>query len=262
MAEHSKRNRAVTRHVHRDAKFEEVSMRIGAGLVAAALPAVPASAQEKDSPAKVSYTYPAQARATPALRRWFDKEGAAFRATTMDEAAQARREAANDGFPFRPYVSDRDWKVVADTPRFLSLSVEGWDYSGGAHGMTMYATFVWDRTSGVRRAPLSFFTSPKALGTAIRSEFCRELDAQRQNKRGGNPPADIPEFSKCIDPLAQTLILGSRKRDRFDRIGILIPPYDAGPYVEGTYEVTLPVTRAVMAAVRPEWRRYFEPGTP
>lgn len=237
-------------------------MRKGAGLALACALSPVAGAQGRDPPAIIRYTYPTQAKAIPALKRWFDRQGVAFRSVTMAEAAQARREAAKDGFPFRQYQSDRPWKVVTDTPRFLSLSVEGWDYSGGAHGMTMYATFVWDRTSGVRRAPLSFFTSPKALGTAIRSAFCRELDAQRKDKRGGNPPADIPQFSNCIDPLAETLILGSRKRDRFDRIGILIPPYEAGPYVEGTYEVTLPVTPAVMAAVRPEWRRYFALGTP
>jgi len=237
-------------------------MRKGAGLaLACALPSV-AGAQGRDPPAIINYTYPAQAKAIPALKRWFDREGAAFRSSTMAEAGQARRDAARDRFPFRQYQSDRPWKVVTDTPRFLSLSVEGWDYSGGAHGMTMFASFVWDRSAGERCTPMSFFISSTALVTAIRPAFCRELDVQRRGKRGGNPPADIPEFSKCIDPLAETVILGSRKRDRFDRIGILIPSYEAGPYVEGTYEVTLPVTPAVMAAVRPEWRRYFALGTP
>ena len=57
--------------------------------------------------------------------------------------------------------------------------------------------------------------------------------------------------------MAQTLILGSRNHKTFDRIGFLIAPYEAGPYAEGSYEVTLPVTPAVLAAVKPEWRGAF-----
>ena len=43
----------------------------------------------------------------------------------------------------------------------------------------------------------------------------------------------------------------------FDRVGFLIDPYTAGPYAEGTYEVTLPVTRAILAAVKPEYAESF-----
>ena len=42
-----------------------------------------------------------------------------------------------------------------------------------------------------------------------------------------------------------------------DRIGILIGPYEAGPYAEGGYEVTLPVTPAILAVVKPEYRASF-----
>jgi hypothetical protein len=38
----------------------------------------------------------------------------------------------------------------------------------------------------------------------------------------------------------------------------LVPPYEAGPYAEGAYEVTLPVSAAVVAAVKGEYRPSFE----
>jgi hypothetical protein len=53
------------------------------------------------------------------------------------------------------------------------------------------------------------------------------------------------------------MILGSGDRQHFTRIGILIGPYEAGPYAEGDYEITLPVTPEVLAAVKPEYRADF-----
>jgi hypothetical protein len=53
------------------------------------------------------------------------------------------------------------------------------------------------------------------------------------------------------------VILGSKSHKGFDRIGFLIAPYNAGPYAEGSYEVTLPVTAAVVAAAKPEYRAAF-----
>ena len=67
-------------------------------------------------------------------------------------------------------------------------------------------------------------------------------------------------FDQCIDPTASTVILGSSNKQQFDRIGILIAPYEAGPYAEGDYEITLPVTKAVLAAVKPQYRSVFALG--
>jgi hypothetical protein len=84
------------------------------------------------------------------------------------------------------------------------------------------------------------------------------LDRERAKKRGEPvKPGSTDEFDKCIDPVENTVILGSSNRQAFDRIGVLVGPYAAGPYAEGDYEVTLPVTAAVLAAVKPEYRNAF-----
>lgn len=209
---------------------------------------------------KITFAYPPQATRLPVLKAWLLRQEAPFRAGVEGQARADARDAAKEGRPFIPYESSRDWKTIADTPRFLSLSVERYDFSGGAHGMTSYGTTVWDKDTSTARTPLSFFTSPAALRRAIRPAFCHGLDAERRRKRGGTGTSGFVEFDACIDPLKETIILGSASRDRFDRIGILVAPYDAGPYAEGSYEVTLPVTATVLAAVRPQWRRYFTPG--
>ncbi len=50
------------------------------------------------------------------------------------DGAAGRREARKSGFPYNRYSFDKTWKVVTDTPRFLSLSGDSYSFTGGAHG--------------------------------------------------------------------------------------------------------------------------------
>jgi hypothetical protein len=56
------------------------------------------------------------------------------------------------------------------------------------------------------------------------------------------------------------VLLGSSNKRRFNRIGLIASPYVAGSYAEGQYEVTLPVTPKVLAAVKPEYKAAFALG--
>ena len=217
--------------------------------------ASPAAAGE--APLDFAFSYPPQVAAIPELRAWFDTEKTMLRSASLAEAVADQRDAAKEQRPFHAYTTDRTWKVVTDTPRFLSLSMEGYDYTGGAHGNTAFASLVWDKKAKARRTTMSFFTSAEVLRVALGKDFCRRLDAERDEKRSGGDTGGLPEFDKCIDATKQAVILGSSTRKAFDRIGILIPPYEAGPYSDGTYEVTMPVNAAIIAAVKPEWRSYF-----
>ena len=53
------------------------------------------------------------------------------------------------------------------------------------------------------------------------------------------------------------MIVGSSNGRTFDKVGVLVGPYAAGSYAEGNYEFTLPVTAALMKAVKPEYREAF-----
>lgn len=237
----------------------------------AAPEAVAGSSASESSPAPVSaredkvenelidfsYGYPAAAGAIPALRSAFDADLAKRKAQLIDEAKAARKDAREGGYEFHPLGYWLDWKVVTDLPGWLSLSADVGTYEGGAHPNHNFDSLVWDRQAGRRLSPADMFTSPAALSQAIRADFCKAIDAQRRQKRGADWKIG-GEFDACIDPIENgTLILGSSNRKAFDRIGILVPPYNAGPYAEGDYEVTLPVTPAVLAAVKPEYRATF-----
>jgi hypothetical protein len=199
-----------------------------------------------------SYGWPAAVEAVPDLRSRLMKDQEAVRRAFAEEAGQARQAAAADpGRPFRPYGLSVEWKVAADLPAWLSLSQSLSVFEGGAHPNTGFDSLVWDRRAGVERPPLDLFTSPEALDAAIRDPFCKALNRERAARRGEpiDPNSD-GMFDQCVDPTASTVILGSSNKQQFDRIGILIAPYEAGPYAEGDYEITLPVTKAVLAAVK------------
>jgi hypothetical protein len=110
------------------------------------------------------------------------------------------------------------------------------------------------------RMPIELFTSASGFRAAVKAPFCQALDRERARRRGPDYPKDDDMFGKCIDPVEETtIILGSGNRRSFDRVGFLIAPYSAGPYAEGSYEVTLPVDAALLRAVKPEYRAAFAP---
>ena len=217
------------------------------------------SVSESNDLYEFSYAYPAAAGAIPALRTLLDAGLAKAKAALISESKADRAEAKKNGYPYHAHSSGTDWKVVSDLPGWLSLSSQLYVFTGGAHGMTNFDALLWDKSAGVRRQALDLFVGKAALRGAVKAPFCAALDRERAKKRGGDysPGPDDP-FGKCIDPVDETtVILGSRGGARFDRIGFLIAPYSAGPYAEGTYEVTLPLSPALLRAIKPEFRDAF-----
>lgn len=228
-------------------------------LATAAMLAAPAAAQRAPvADFTFDYSYPAQARAIAPLRAWLDADKARKRATIVDESARDKREAKASGYPYRPHDSTTEWKVVTDTPRFLSLSGSHYTYTGGAHGGTNTLSLVWDKAAARRLAPMDLFASSAAVERAIRPTYCGRLNAQRKERRG-EPirRGSTALFDTCPPFQDLVLLLGSTDRRAIDRVGLVADQYIAGPYAEGQYEVTLPVTPALLGAVKPAYRRAF-----
>lgn len=202
------------------------------------------------------YGYPAAAAAIPGLRDWLEKDLVEQRAQVAAEAKEGRDDAKANGYEFNKHSSGGDWKVVTELPGWLSLSEELYSFSGGAHPNHGYAALLWDKQANVARQAADLFQSKAALAKVIRKDFCAQIDRERV-KRRGEPLEPGGPFTDCIDPTDSAVILGSTNRQTFDRIGVLVGPYEAGPYAEGDFEVTLPVTPALIAALKPEYRQFF-----
>jgi hypothetical protein len=227
-------------------------------VASAPAPGVPRSVKESNDLYDFEYSYPAAAGGIPALKAMLDAELAKQKSELIANAKAQRVEAKKNDYPYNALGDWVVWKVVTDLPAWLSLSAEVSTYEGGAHPNHGFDALLWDRQANQRRDPLDLFTAKTGLSRAIRKDFCAALNKQRAQKRGEPiDPKSKDEFDQCIDPADNTVILGSSNHQTFDRIGVLVAPYNAGPYAEGDYEVTLPVNDAVLAAVKPEYRSSF-----
>lgn len=224
----------------------------------AAAPDFTAKTTTKTDDYDFTYAIPAEVGRIPALVQWFTADRDKAQASVARDAAGFRKEAAANDFPFRKYESTTAWKRVTSTPRFLSLSAETYDYTGGAHGSPGFRSLVWDRQASERLEPTAVFISQAAIQQAIGAAFCDALDVQR-GKRRGTPVVrgNGDSFNDCPKVSETTLILGSSDGRAIDRIGLLVGPYVAGAYAEGSYDLTLPVTPAVLRAVKPAYRDAF-----
>ena len=237
-----------------------LALAMGAAIPIAAAPRAAGAVEVKRNDALVdfSYGYPAAAARIAPLRRWLDQDRIRFEADARRTAQEDRREATKNDYPFHPHDAARHWAVVTETPQLLSLSGETYRFTGGAHGGTLIDTIVWDKARQRRVDPRAMFTSAAALQDLLGATWCAKLKAERTKRLGEDPGVDPVFPCPTIDKL--TLLLGSTNRRAIDRIGLIAGQYVAGAYVEGMYEVTLPVTPALLRIVKPEWRGAFAVG--
>ena len=204
------------------------------------------------------YSYPAEAGRIPELAALLDARLARNREELAGDATEARQEARSNGFPYNKHSFNSEWEVVADLPGWLSLSEQISTYTGGAHGNYTMRSLVWDKEAGKALEGIALFVSPEALGEALGDKFCDGLDRERARRRGAPVPEGSDEtFDQCPGLDEIEVLVGSSNRRVFNRLTLYAGPYVAGPYVEGAYEVDLNVDRAILDAVKPEYRAAF-----
>ena len=219
------------------------------------------SVEEENDLYMFAYSYPAQVGAIPALAARLDADAKKAKAALIEQSEDDREQAQENDYPYRAHSFSEEWKVVADLPRFLSLSGEFATYTGGAHGMYGLETLVWDRQADTGVEGVGLFQSAQALNDALGPKLCDALDAERAERRGEpvvrGGAEDIAGFDSCQHVEDATVLVGSSNGETFDRIGIWFGPYVAGAYAEGAYELNFPVDAAVIEAVKPEYRDAF-----
>ena len=204
------------------------------------------------------YSYPKEAGEVEELATWLDARLDRARQELANDARRGREQARSNGFPFNQYSSGTAWEVVADLPRWLSLSADLYSYQGGAHPNYGFDAVLWDKQESVALEPIAMFTSKEALDEALGDKLCDALNAERERRRGTPVEAGSDDtFDACVKPDETNLLLGSRGGEKFDRIGIQIAPYLAGPYAEGSYEFDFAMDEELLAIVRPEYRGDF-----
>lgn len=167
------------------------------------------------------------------------------------DAANPPPGPAGTSRPLPQYQWIERWTAEAETDGLIALSSSLYSFTGGAHGNLAFGTSIWDRSAGKRIAFIDLFDNGPAALAALKPGFCAALDAERAKRRQGQK---MSGFNDCPD-LAKTPIVpvGS---GRIDSLRVLIPPYEAGPWSEGAYEIPLSAAPA-LPFLAPRFARAF-----
>lgn len=216
--------------------------------------------QEKSDLLEFSYSWPAQAAALPRLNKQLDEEMGRDRVEAEAAAKEDKAGRADSGTDFFAHSYSKEWRVAGQTARLLSVAGEVSTFTGGAHPSSDYDGIIWDRKTDREVAFSELFTDQGRTMTTLSGRYCKQLDAERVEKRGEALPASPNDFSTACPALEDQTVVpaDSNGNGRFDRLQVLLPPYVAGPYVEGGYEVDLKLDAAMVAAIKPKYRASFK----
>lgn len=223
------------------------ALLLSAGAAFAQIPggakAVPPPGAEPELPASdllVRYESPAltfrwslapEAALEPALVRALRAEALASREKTIGEANADK--AAQDDRKYQQVWAQR-WQFEAETDQLLAFSTKHITYTGGAHSNLVFQGVIWDRGAERRISFAELFQDSKGAMAVLKPAFCQALAEEQASRRQGEKNA---MFSDCPDPSAYPILpIGEGQINAFR---VLVPPYEAGPWSEGVYEILL-----------------------
>ena len=204
------------------------------------------------------YGWSAEAAAVPQLVDRFRMKMEQLRAELLKNAQADKQSRNEQGFEFHGYMSSTDYKTAGQSERLLSLSVDAGSYTGGAHGNSGTSALLWDRAAGKEIRNVDLFAEPANRDRLLTQRWCDALNKAREEKRG-EPVGGDGMFDECpkLDELA-IIPADKNGNGRFDMLMLVADPYVAGPYVEGSYEIELPVTPEMVSAFKNDYRASFE----
>ncbi|HBN53886.1 MAG TPA: hypothetical protein DD456_07605 [Stenotrophomonas sp.] len=183
------------------------------------------------------------------------------------ELLKAVDELGNDT-PTAPYELSLAFDMEVDTPKVVAVSAEGSSYTGGAHGQPLVARFVWLPEKEQLLTAQALIDSPKGW-QAVSDYTSDTLLAQAMARAQGEDmtpeeqQAQVRNLSKMIDegtaPEAANFAQFQPVMDAAGRIAALrfvFPPYQVGPYSDGTQTVDVPAA-VLLPHVAADYRELF-----
>jgi hypothetical protein len=237
--------------------------------VPAARPTPPAVLQdviERDPRYIIGISYPPVASKYPGLAVELKRYADAARTELLQAVAGTGNQT-----PAAPYDLSLSFTEVAATPQLVAIAADGSSYTGGAHGNPLVARFVWlpqqsklltatalipdasswrDISDYVReqlQAALSQRVDADDLAPEDRADIVK--DAGRMIDEGTGP--DVDNFAQFEPVLAPD--------GRIAALRFVFPPYQVGPYSDGTQTVDVPAD-VLLPRIAPAYRHLFTGG--
>lgn len=212
----------------------------------------------------IGISYPPVASRYPAvgaeLRRYAD----AARADLM-EAVSTRK----DDDP--PYELVLPFAQLHVSPTLVAVGVDGSSYTGGAHGNPLIARWLW--LPREQRFVSASELVPEAQGWEAISGFVREQLHTALSQRVDADALPPQERAEVLKGAGQMIEEGTQPdpehfsqfepmvgaHGRLRGLRFVFPPYQVGPYSDGTQTVEVPASQ-LLPHVAPVFRALFEQG--
>ncbi len=191
-----------------------------------------------------------------------DASGPRLRKRTAERSAfrpkSRRSRASRSATSIRQFYS-KQWSTAGQSRGLLSLQYQLGAFTGGAHPNTSYGALLWDRRLVRRNRCRRAVSRGRTLSRRLtRIAYCKALNDERRKRRQGEElerassanARDMP--SSPFHPWTRTRMAGST------RLHSSLLPTSRGRMPRESMSSVLPVTRQLIAAIKPEYRASFE----
>ncbi|MDM5190549.1 DUF3298 and DUF4163 domain-containing protein [Bacillus sp. DX4.1] len=152
-----------------------------------------------------------------------------FKTNLEKEAKRYYNEAKETNATFHPYVANVDYKVTLQRSPLLSLYVNYYQYTGGAHGIYTWRANTFDLKEKKILSLADLFQKDSAYKDVIRTEIIKQI---KQNENIYFPDAaekamNAKTFHYFLEP---------------ENLVIYFPLYEIAPYASGIPQFRIPYT--------------------
>jgi len=218
--------------------------------------AKPKLVEEKNEALEFSYGWPAEVETIPTLKKRLEEDLAKQRRQALGAAQEDLKVHGKDAHHSHSY--SQMWETYGSNPLLLSLASETGTFTGGVHGNTEYNGLLWYKSAARELEVEGLFGDSKRAFNLMTPSYCAELNRQRAEKREESSVQSSGTDVECKPLGEQVIVPVDENRDgKFDLLRVMIGPYGAGPYVEGAYEIDIPVSPEVRRLLKPEFAAAF-----
>ena len=226
----------------------------------------------------IGISFPPELKRYPALAAEVKRDTDAVRADFLKQAADNAAAGASGTFDLSLAYS-----MVAESPRIVAVAAEGTSYVGGAHGAPLLERYVWLLPENRRLTAADLI--PGDAGWEPVSAYVREqlLALQRQRlsaddkaDAGDEDAADADDTQARKEQLknaADMIEQGTEPKaanfanfepllgadGKITALRFVFPPYQVGPYSDGTQAVEVPAA-VLLPQIAPAERGLFAGG--
>ncbi len=211
----------------------------------------------------VGISYPATINKYPGLAQVVSAYADSARAELM----QAVAGFGNDK-PSAPYELSLSFEQVVETPQLVAIAADGSRYTGGAHGEPLVARFVWLPAQNKLLTAKELVPRVQgwvAIGAYIREQLHTSVSVRADADE--MPPEERLEFVRSADKMIDE---GTEPdvdnfaafqpvvdaQGRITALRFVFPPYQVGPYADGTQTVDVPAA-ILLPHLAPEYSGLF-----